>query len=791
MRRLTLEEKISMIHGAELFRTAPVERLGIPALVMSDGPMGVRQEFEPDRWKCVGNHDDYVTYLPCNSALASTWNRELARAAGEVLGAEARGRGKDVILGPGVNIKRSPLCGRNFEYFSEDPFLTKEMAVPYIQGVQNWDVAACVKHFAANNQETQRLWVDVKIDEKALREIYLPAFYDAVKKGGSYTIMGAYNRLYGEHCCQSDFLLNQVLRKEWGYDGVVISDWGGVHDTAEAAKSQLDIEMSVTSDFDQYFMAEPLRKLIGEGEEPVTAADADGGLMLEETVEEERRMPEKTVDEEEHRILAKNAEEYSQTQEKSMDEEERRILAKAVDEKVVRILMLMMRLHMLGGARKSGAYNTPEHRQAALDAARESVVLLKNDAGILPLSPEDTKEVLVIGENADLQHAPGGGSAEIKALYEITPLMGIKMLLGGNAKVTYVKGYCQEPKEEGTETNWQETSLENGGGGVGKTSGGDDLRESGRDAVGEAEPGNSVQDAAVETAKENCAQDAAVETAHGNCAQDAAKNDAASFAQYRRQLREEAVRKAKEFDRVIFVGGLNHEYDCEGNDRADMKLPYGQDVLIQELLQANPNTVVVLVGGSPVEMGSWIDCADSLVWSWYAGMEGGRALAEVLFGRINPSGKLPESFYKTHTDCSAHAWGQFAETESVDYAEGIFVGYRYLDARGIEPEFCFGHGLSYTSFAYETAGLIEEDGKVYADCRVTNTGNMAGKETVQIYLAPKSRKKDEAVQQLKGFEKVYLEPGESKTVRVEVEGYSEGMKVRVGSSLKEIRVEMA
>ena len=451
MRKLTLEEKIGMIHGAELFCTAPVERLGIPALVMSDGPMGVRQEFEPDNWKSVGNHDDYVTYLPCNSALAATWNRELARAAGEVLGAEARGRGKDVILGPGVNIKRSPLCGRNFEYFSEDPFLTKEMAVPYIQGVQNWDVAACVKHFAVNNQETQRLWVDVKIDEKVLREIYLPAFYDAVKKGGSYTIMGAYNRLYGEHCCQSDFLLNQVLRKEWDYDGVVISDWGGVHDTAEAAESQRDIEMSVTSDFDQYFMAEPLRKLIEEREEPTTVQNADGGHTREETAEEERRMPGKTVDEEEHRILAKNAEEDSQTQGKSMDEEERRILAKAVDEKVVRILMLMMRLHMLGGERKSGAYNTPEHRQAALDAARESVVLLKNDAGILPFSPEDTKEVLVIGENADLQHAPGGGSAEIKALYEITPLMGIKMLLGGNAKVTYVKGYCQDPKEEGTE----------------------------------------------------------------------------------------------------------------------------------------------------------------------------------------------------------------------------------------------------------------------------------------------------------------------------------------------------
>ena len=697
MSQLTLDEKISMIHGAELFRTAPVERLGIPALVMSDGPMGVRQEFEPDSWKCAGNHDDYVTYLPCNSALASTWNRELAKAAGEVLGAEARGRGKDVILGPGVNIKRSPLCGRNFEYFSEDPFLTKEMALPYIQGVQNWDVAACIKHFAANNQETQRLWVDVKIDEKALREIYLPVFYEAVTKGNCYTVMAAYNKLYGEHCCQSDFLLNQILRKEWGYDGVVISDWGGVHDTKAAAESGLDIEMSVTSNFDDYFMAEPLKKQVQEG-----------------TVSED-----------------------------------------AIDEKATRILMLMIRLHMLDGERKSGTYNAPGHRQAALDAARESVVLLKNTKGKLPLSPESTKEILIIGENADLQHASGGGSAEIKALYEITPFMGIKMLLGGNAKVTYVKGYCQDPKAENSEVNWQESSLENGGG---------------------TSSGTGRQDEALEY--------------------------------QRKQLRKEAVQKAKEFSNVIFIGGLNHEQDCEGNDRRDMKLPYEQDSLIKELLAANPETVIVLTGGSPVEMSEWIDRADSLVWGWYAGMEGGRALAEVLFGSVNPSGKLPESFYKTHTDCSAHAWGSFAQEETADYAEDVFVGYRYLDAYQIEPQFCFGHGLSYASFEYQKAVLRKENGIVYVECQIANTGEMAGKETIQIYLAEPGLEQSESidlkdmrgsrqegagrieepVQQLKGFEKVFLKPQESKCVRVEIEDYREGMEVRIGSSSRDIRL---
>lgn len=677
MQQLTLEEKIGMIHGAQLFCTAPVERLGIPELVMSDGPMGVRQEFEPVNWKSVGNHDDYVTYLPCNSALASTWNRELAGLTGEVLGAEARGRGKDVILGPGVNIKRSPLCGRNFEYFSEDPFLTKEMAVPYIKGVQNWDIAACVKHFAANNQETKRLWVDVKIDEKALREIYLPAFYDAIKKGNAYSIMGAYNKLWGEHCCQSDFLLNQILRKEWGYDGVVISDWGGVHDTEAAANSGLDIEMSVTDNFDEYCMAEPLKKMVEEG----------------------------------------------------------KVSEKQIDEKVVHILMLMKRLHMLNGKRKSGTYNAPEHRQAALDVARESVVLLKNSKGRLPLSPEKTREILVIGENADLMHASGGGSAEIKALYEITPLMGIKALLGGNAKVTYVKGYCQDPKQENQDRNWQADSLKNGGGEIA--------------GIDQADKALSL---------------------------------------WRRLLREEAVGKAKEFDQVIFIGGLNHEQDCEGNDRADMRLPYGQDQLIRELLHVNPNTVIVMVGGSPVEMSRWIDDADSVLWSWYAGMEGGRALAEVLFGKTNPSGKLPESFYKTHTDCSAHSWGNFAEKETADYAEGIFVGYRYLDTYHVEPEFCFGHGLSYTSFSYELAELVKEDGKIYAECRIANTGEMDGKETVQAYLAPKNRTADEPVCQLKGFEKVFLKSGEKKTIRVEIEDYSENMDVWIGSSLKDIRI---
>ena len=676
LKKLTLDEKIGMIHGAALFQTAGVERLGIPPLKMSDGPMGVRQEFEPANWKTIDHTDDYVTYLPCNSALASTWSRDLAYAMGSVLGEEARGRGKDVILAPGVNIKRSPLCGRNFEYFSEDPYLTKELAVPYIKGVQLWDVAACVKHFAANNQETERLWVDVDIDENVLREIYLPAFHDAVTKGDAYTIMGAYNKLYGEHCCQSDFLLRKILREEWGYDGVVISDWGAVHDTKEAAESELDIEMSVTYDFNDYFMANPLKKKIEAGE----------------------------------------------------------IAESVVDKKVLHILMLMIRLHMLDGKRKSGAYNTPEHRATALSGARESFVLLKNEKNRLPLKKEALKKVLLVGENAECIHSNGGGSAEIKALYEISPLMGLKTHLGGNVEVSYAQGYCREEKKEEGDANWQETSLENGGG--------------------------STKEEAVKTV------DKALE-------------------EKRKALRGEAVRLAADYDTVIYIGGLNHDHDSEGNDRKDMKLPYEQDILIQELFKVKQDMIVVLLGGSPVEMGAWIDQADTLLWGWYAGIEGGNALADVLLGNVNPSGKLPETFYKTHLDCSAHAVGEFATEKTVSYKEGIYVGYRYNEKEGIVPQFPFGYGISYTTFAYRDMKV--DRAKHEVSCYVKNTGGVDGAEVVEVYRLAK-KGSDAPVKELKGFEKVYLKAGEEKQVTVSVEEETEDRNYVIGSSLTDIRL---
>lgn len=644
LRQMTLEEKIGMIHGAGLFRTEGIPRLGIPPLVSSDGPMGVREQFADDAWVNVGCGADDVTYLPCNSALASTWNTQLAFSAGQVLGSEARGRGKDVILAPGINIKRSPLCGRNFEYMSEDPCLTAAMAAPMVQGIQTQDVSACPKHFAANNQETDRFWVDTVVGERALREIYLPAFQKVVE-AGACSIMGAYNRLNGEHCSTGS-ILQRILREEWGFDGVVFSDWGAVHDTDLAANSALDIEMDVRSNFDEYYMAQPLEQKVRSGEIPESV----------------------------------------------------------IDEKVRNILRLMLRLKMLqpeSEQRSSGSFNHPDHRKAALDVARQSVILLKNDAQLLPLDSKKVKKVAVIGSNAAVRHAHGGGSAEIRALYEISPLLGIKMLLGGNVEVVYAPGYLV-PERCDADVNWQADST--------------------------TEPQQALHTAQVSEADRTAAVRQALDT-------------------------------AKTADAVIFVGGLNHDCDVEGQDRPSMRLPYGQDALLDELLELRPDTVVVMYAGSPVEM-PWLHKAKALVWSYYNGMEGGTALAEVLFGQVNPSGKLAETMPVSEEQCLAHRLGQFGKSGKVEYTDGVLVGYRWYDTEQIPVNFCFGHGLSYTSFAY--SDLEVQGGQVRV--QVKNTGSRPGREIVQLYAGMKNSAVQRPVHELKGFASVELEPGEQKPV---------------------------
>lgn len=742
LQQMTLEEKVSMLHGQGFFRTAAVERLGVPGLVMSDGPMGVRNQFPDDSWIPVGNSDDYVTYCPSNSALAATWNPELAYEGGQILGEEARGRGKDVILAPGINMKRDPLCGRNFEYMSEDPYLIETLVTPLVKGIQESDVAACVKHFAVNNQETNRLMVDTIVDERTLREIYFPGFKAAVQEGGSYSLMNAYNKFRGAHCSENKELLDEVLRDEWKYDGTVISDWGSVHTTKEAAEASMDMEMSVVTNFDQYYFANPLIEAVQKGE-----------------VKEED-----------------------------------------IDKKVRNILRMMFRLKMMGPEaldRKAGAYNTPAHRQGTRKIAEEAILLLKNEEKVLPITkerlemtrePADDKtqrchgaaprkrKIAVIGRNAERCHANGGGSAEIKALYEISPLLGLKETLGGNVDIVYAPGYFIPEKKDVSEVNWQEASLEQLIMGMPES---------------EEEP--EKQRALRMEIEEN-----------------------------RRRLREEACALAREADEVIFVGGLNHDYDVEGRDRPDMKLPYGQDELIDALLQVAPNLIVVMAAGSPVEM-PWLAKVKALVWCYYSGMETGNALAEVLLGRINPSAKLPETFPVVYADTVTARNGQFGLEDKVEYKEGIFVGYRYYEKEKIKPAFPFGYGLSYTTFAMENLEVAQQEGRsrsekgwqdnaektmgqiedigagsrenrqddiaqsgeraeacgvslcgnkndtyVTISAEVTNTGDMAGAEVVQCYVTDCECSVERPVKELKAYRKVFLEPGETKKVTMEL-----------------------
>lgn len=662
LKQMTLEEKTQMIHGTGFFHSGEVKRLSIPPVMFSDGPMGVRQEFLNDKWIPKGYSDDFVSYLPSNSALASTWSRELAAKTGEILGREARGRGKDMILAPGINIKRSPLCGRNFEYMSEDPKLIEEITVPFIRGIQKSDVSACVKHYAANAQETDRLMVDTIVDERALRELYLPGFKAAVEKAGTYSLMCAYNKVNGWHCSENKELLDHILRQEWGFDGTIVSDWGAVHRTKEAAEVSLDVEMSVTGNFDEYYFADPLLEAVQKGE----------------------------------------------------------ISERVIDDKVRNLLRMMFRLKMIGekrGERCAGTYNVPEHREGIYQTAAQAVILLKNEEKLLPLEERNCQKIAVIGRNAEMLHAPGGGSGEIKALYEISPLMGIKMRLGGNAKVMYAPGYFVPEKEQEDE-NWQADSIELG-------------------VVQER------QDEAYFLEKER--------------QQEIARREG-------QRLSAEALELVKECDQVIFVGGLNHDCESEGMDRSDMRLPYGQDALVEAILKVKPDTVIVMVAGSPVEM-PWEKKAKAILWTYYAGMETGLAVSDVLFGRVNPSGRLAETFPVSYEDTPTAENGQFGLMGRVEFKESVFVGYRYYEARKRKPLFCFGHGLSYTEFSYDRIEIVEESNHFTVEVTITNIGKRAGWETVQLYTGEETPTVERPIKELKGFDKVFLAPGEQKALR--------------------------
>lgn len=654
--RMTLQEKINMIHAQSKFSSPGVPRLGIPELWTTDGPHGIRPEVMWDQWEQAEWTSDSCTAFPALTCLAATWNPEMSLDYGVAIGEEARYRKKDILLGPGVNIYRTPLNGRNFEYMGEDPYLAARMVVPYIKGVQSNGVATCVKHYALNNHERNRHTTNVIVDDRALHEIYLPAFKAAVQEGGTWAIMGSYNLYQNQHGCHNSILLNDILKRDWGFDGVVVSDWGGTHDTEEAVRNGLDLEFGTWTNglsngasnaYDNYFLATPYARLIEN----------------------------KTVDQTE------------------------------LDDKVRRVLRLMFRTNM-NPNRPFGSFCSPEHSAAARRIAGEGIVLLKNDGNLLPLN--NVRRVAVIGENAVKMMTVGGGSSSLKVRSELSPLDGLRAALAGKAEVVYARGYVGDPTGEynGVVT-------------------GQDLRD-----------------------------------------------DRSS-----EEIAAEAVNVARSADAVVFVGGLNKSegQDCEDSDRSGLGLPYGQDELIRSLVAANPNIVVVNISGNAVAM-PWIEDVPAVVQAWYLGSEAGNAIADVLTGAVNPSGKLPMTFPQSLGQVGAHATtdnylGIKRDNEEIydcEYKEGIYVGYRWTDRAKAKPLFPFGHGLSYTTFSYGKAvadtSKMTRDGKITVTVPVTNTGKIPGKETVQLYISDVKASVDRPVKELKGFSKVSINPGETVNV---------------------------
>ncbi|MDA3893756.1 MAG: glycoside hydrolase family 3 C-terminal domain-containing protein [Salinivirgaceae bacterium] len=651
LKQLTLKEKVDLCHAQSKFSTKGVARLGIPEIWMSDGPHGVRAEIAWDSWDQLGWTNDSCTAFPALTCLAASFNEKLSYKYGKAIGEEARYRKKEVLLAPGINIYRTPLNGRNFEYMGEDPYLASKMVVPYVKGVQGNGVAACVKHFALNNQEKWRGHINVNISERALREIYLPAHKASVIEGGAWAIMGAYNKFRGQHCCHNEELNNKILKGEWGFDGVVISDWGGVHDTKEAALYGMDMEMGTWTDglhktkynaYDNYHLAMPFYEKIKNGE-------------IDESV---------------------------------------------VDDKVRRILRLMYRT-CLNKERPLGSFATQEHFNTAREIAQEGIVLLKNENNFFPINPEAKLKIAVIGHNATHPMTIGGGSSELKTHHEISPLEGIKARFK-NAEILYSMGYSA-----GIGKWWTELPS----------------------------PYNADS------------------------------------------LKTEALKVAKEADLVLFIGGLNKNLhqDSEGTDRKSLNLSYGQDELIEELNKVNEKVGVILVTGNAVAM-PWINQVDAVLQTWYLGSEAGNAIADVISGDVNPSGKLPFTFPVRLEDNGAISFGELSYPgDSINqyYKEDIYVGYRWHETKNIKPLFAFGFGLSYSDFEIKESKISKKQfssgEKLIVNCTVSNTGTIDGAEVVQVYIGKVNSKVDRAVKELKGFKKVFVKGNNDELVSVTID----------------------
>jgi beta-glucosidase len=646
IKKMTLQEKVGLLHADSKFYVSGVKRLGIPEWALSDGPHGVRAEVHRHNWAYAGWTNDSSTCFPPGTALAASWNPQLAYERGLVLGEEARFRKKDILLGPGVNIIRSPLCGRNFEYMSEDPVLISSMAVSYIKALQSKDVAASVKHWLANNQEDHRTSVDVTMSERALREIYLPAFKAAVTEGGAYTVMAAYNKFRGDWCSENKYLNRDILRNEFGFKGILMTDWDAAHSTVKAALTGLDLEMGTNKkEYNEWYFANPLIKAVEEGKVPMAV----------------------------------------------------------VEEKVANVLRVMFQINVLGGkSHVAGAINTPEHQKAAYNSAAEAAVLLQNNGNLLPLNINKLKSVAVIGDNATRKHCDGGLSSEIKTLYEITPLDAIRKKFGHSLKINFAQGY-------------EKQSTFNEGSNSGQTN-----------------------------------------------------TDKVDW-----KLIDEAVEMSRKSDVAIIFGGLNHDFDSESFDRQHMRLPYGQETLIREVAKVNPNTVVVIIAGSPLELGGIVNRVPSILWAWFGGMEAGNAVADLLSGKVNPSGKMPFTLPVSLDQSPAHALGNFpGRDQKVNYEEDILIGYRWFDTKKIAPQFPFGYGLSYTTFEWKALSTdkntYRKDETIHVEFSVKNTGTFYGAEVAQLYVSDPVCTVLRPAKELKAFEKVFLQPGEVKTVELNV-----------------------
>ena len=645
---MTLEEKVAMCHAQSKFSSRGVPRLGIPEIWMTDGPHGIREEVFWDQWDGAKWTNDSCTAFPALTCLAASFNPEISSLYGKSIGEEARYRNKGVLLGPGVNIYRTPLNGRNFEYMGEDPYLSSRMVVPYVQAVQQNGVAACVKHFALNNQEKDRMGINVEVSDRALYEIYLPAFKAAVQEGKAWSIMGAYNQFRGQHCCHNDLLLNKILKTDWQFDGAVISDWGGVHNTEQSVYNGLDLEMGTstnglttdgTSPYSEYYLANPYLQGLKSGK-------------------------------------------YSE---------------KELNEKVTRLLRLIFRTTMAAN-RPFGKYVSPEHSEAARKIAEQGIVLLKNDKQTLPIPVGKYRRIAVIGDNAVRSLVVGGGSSSLKVAYEVSPLEGLKAKYGSET-IAFSKGYSADLDDRKPESKIVADSL-----------------------------------------------------------------------------LAAAVATARNADVVIFVGGLNKNWfqDSEGDDRQSMALPYNQDKVINALSATNKNLTVILCNGNAVEM-PWLSQVPALVQAWYLGSEAGNAIANIISGEVNPSGKLPFSFPKKLEDNAAHSFGQMSypgDGKKQEYKEDILVGYRWFDTKKIAPQFPFGYGLSYSTFEY---GKISADKKEYAKTdivkvafTVKNTGKTDGAEIAQVYMSQPKASVVRPVKELKAFKKVHLKAGETQTVELEL-----------------------